>query len=104
MKLLIVDVTTEAQAFCAKRIELFGKSDIEMLDLKVKLIWDLSGLRSERRNVARVRIELVPPDAQCESERLLDVHLIQQVLIQRRLLPAKAAATSGVDFRTRESA
>jgi len=40
MKLLIVDVTTEAQAFCAKRIELFTKSDIEMLDLKVKLVSD----------------------------------------------------------------
>jgi cellulose biosynthesis protein BcsQ len=40
MKLLIVDVTTEAQAFCAKRIELFSKSDIEMLDLKVKLVND----------------------------------------------------------------
>ncbi len=40
MKLLIVDITTEAQAFCAKRIELFSKSDIEMLDLRVKLVND----------------------------------------------------------------
>lgn len=38
MKLLIVDATTEAQAFCAKRIEAFNQSDIEMLDLKVKLV------------------------------------------------------------------
>lgn len=38
MKLLIVDNTTEAQAFCAKRIEAFNQSDIEMLDLKVKLV------------------------------------------------------------------
>lgn len=40
MKLLIVDVSTEAQAFCAKRIEAFSQSDIEMLDLKVKLVND----------------------------------------------------------------
>lgn len=38
MKLLIIDTTTEAQAFCAKRIESFSLSDIEMLDLKVKLV------------------------------------------------------------------
>jgi cellulose biosynthesis protein BcsQ len=38
MKLLIVDVSTEAQAFCAKRIEAFSRSDMEMLDLKVKLV------------------------------------------------------------------
>jgi len=38
MKLLIIDINTEAQAFCAKRIEAFSQSDIEMLDLKVKLI------------------------------------------------------------------
>lgn len=37
MKLLIVDNTKEAQAFCAKRIEAFNQSDMEMLDLKVKL-------------------------------------------------------------------
>jgi MinD-like ATPase involved in chromosome partitioning or flagellar assembly len=40
MKLLIIDSTTEAQAFCAKRIEAFGRSDMEMLDLKVKLVND----------------------------------------------------------------
>ena len=40
MKLLIIDTTTEAQAFCAKRIETFNQSDIEMLDLKVKLVND----------------------------------------------------------------
>ena len=40
MKLLIVDSTTEAQAACAKRIEAFNQSDIEMLDLKVKLVSD----------------------------------------------------------------
>jgi MinD-like ATPase involved in chromosome partitioning or flagellar assembly len=38
MKLLIVDISTEAQAFCAKRIEAFSRSDMEMLDLKVKLV------------------------------------------------------------------
>lgn len=40
MKLLIVDSTTEYQALCAKRIEAFNQSDIEMLDLKVKLVND----------------------------------------------------------------
>ena len=40
MKLLIIDANTEAQAFCAKRIESFSQSDIEMLDLKVKLVND----------------------------------------------------------------
>lgn len=38
MKLLICDVSTEAQAYCAKRIEAFNQSDMEMLDLKVKLV------------------------------------------------------------------
>lgn len=38
MKLLIFDRTTELQAFCAKRIESFNQSDMEMLDLKVKLV------------------------------------------------------------------
>lgn len=38
MKLLIVDNSTESQAFCAKRIESFSRSDMEMLDLKVKLV------------------------------------------------------------------
>jgi MinD-like ATPase involved in chromosome partitioning or flagellar assembly len=38
MKLLILDVSTEAQARCAKRIEAFNRSDMEMLDLKVKLV------------------------------------------------------------------
>ncbi len=37
MKLLIIDASTEAQARCAKKIEPFNKSDIEMLDLKIRL-------------------------------------------------------------------
>jgi cellulose biosynthesis protein BcsQ len=40
MKLLIIDSTTEAQAYCAKKIDFFSQSDIEMLDLKVKLVND----------------------------------------------------------------
>ncbi len=40
MKLLIVDSSTESQAYCAKRIEAFNQSDVEMLDLKVKLVND----------------------------------------------------------------
>ena len=38
MKLLIIDINTESQVFCAKRVESFSQSDIEMLDLKVKLV------------------------------------------------------------------
>lgn len=41
MKLLIVDSSAEAQAFCAKRIDSFGRGDMEMLDLKVKLVNDV---------------------------------------------------------------
>ncbi len=37
MRVLIIDSSTETQAFCAKRVEGFSKSDKEMLDLKVKL-------------------------------------------------------------------
>lgn len=38
MKLLILDASTEAQAVVAKRIEAFSQSDMEMLDLKVRLV------------------------------------------------------------------
>jgi MinD-like ATPase involved in chromosome partitioning or flagellar assembly len=38
MRVLIIDSSTETQAFCAKRVEGFNKSDKEMLDLKVKLV------------------------------------------------------------------
>jgi MinD-like ATPase involved in chromosome partitioning or flagellar assembly len=38
MKLLIVDASNESQAFCARRVESFSRSDMEMLDLKVKLV------------------------------------------------------------------
>jgi cellulose biosynthesis protein BcsQ len=38
MRVLIVDNTTETQAHCAQRVESFGKSDKEMLDLKVRLV------------------------------------------------------------------
>ncbi len=47
MKLLIVDSSMESQAYCAKRIEAFNQSDMEMLDLKVKLV-------SEREYLDRV--------------------------------------------------
>lgn len=40
MKLLIVDLNSETQAFCAKRVEAFNASDMEMLDLKIKLVSD----------------------------------------------------------------
>lgn len=54
MKLLIIDGSTEAQAFCAKRIEAFNQSDIEMLDLKVKLVNDRDYV--ERLNEADVLV------------------------------------------------
>jgi cellulose biosynthesis protein BcsQ len=54
MKLLIVDNTTEAQAFCAKRIEAFNTSDMEMLDLKVKLVGERDFM--ERVNEADVLV------------------------------------------------
>lgn len=40
MRLLIVDKTAEGQASCARRIEAFNQSDLEMLDLRVKLALD----------------------------------------------------------------
>lgn len=40
MRLLIVDRTAEGQAVCARRIEAFNQSDVEMLDLRVKLVLD----------------------------------------------------------------
>ena len=40
MRVLIVDKTAEGQAMCARRIEAFNQSDVEMLDLRVKLVLD----------------------------------------------------------------
>lgn len=40
MKLLMLDVTTEGQAACAKRLEAFSEGDREMLDLQVQLVSD----------------------------------------------------------------
>ncbi len=40
MRLLIIDKTAEGQALCARRIEAFNQSDVEMLDLRVKLVLD----------------------------------------------------------------
>jgi len=40
MRLLIVDRTAEGQAICARRVEAFNQSDVEMLDLRVKLVLD----------------------------------------------------------------
>lgn len=75
MKLLIVDSTTEAQAYCARRIEAFSQSDTEMLDLKVKLVSDRdcmervgeadvlilgSGLGERATAIARQAMSMVP--------------------------------------------
>lgn len=75
MKLLIVDNSKEAQAFCAKRIESFTHSDMEMLDLKVKLANEKdslerlgeadvlvlgSGLQDRATNLARQAMVQVP--------------------------------------------
>ena len=38
MKLLIVDSSNESQASCPRRVVSFSRSDMEMLDLKVKLV------------------------------------------------------------------
>lgn len=40
MRVLIVDSTAEGQSICARRIESFNQSDVEMLDLRVKLVLD----------------------------------------------------------------
>ncbi len=40
MRLLIVDSSAEGQATLARRIEAFNRSDVEMLDLRVKLVLD----------------------------------------------------------------
>ncbi len=40
MRVLIVDRTAEGQAAVARRIEAFSQSDVEMLDLRVKLVLD----------------------------------------------------------------
>ena len=75
MKLLIVDSSTESQAFCAKRIEAFNRSDMEMLDLKVKLVHERdfaervseadvlvlgSGLGERATAIARQAMSIVP--------------------------------------------
>lgn len=38
MKALIVESTAEGQARCARRIQAFSQSDVEMLDLRIKLV------------------------------------------------------------------
>lgn len=48
MRLLIVDRTAEGQSLCARRIEAFNQSDIEMLDLRVKLVLDRDYLNQIR--------------------------------------------------------
>jgi cellulose biosynthesis protein BcsQ/Ni,Fe-hydrogenase III small subunit len=40
MRVLIVDKSAEGQALVARRIEAFNQSDVEMLDLRVKLVLD----------------------------------------------------------------
>ncbi len=54
MRLLIVDGTTEAQALVAKRIEAFNQSDMETLDLRVKLVGERE--YAERLNEADVLV------------------------------------------------
>lgn len=75
MRLLIVDSTTEAQAVVARKIEAFNQSDVETLDLRVKLVSDKdyterlheadvlvlgSGLGEKATAVARNAKALVP--------------------------------------------
>jgi len=75
MRLLIVDSSTEAQAVVARRIESFNQSDVETLDLRVKLVSDKdyaerlneadvfvlgSGLGEKATSIARNAKALVP--------------------------------------------
>lgn len=75
MRLLIVDSTTEGQASVARRIEAFNQSDVETLDLRVKLVSDKdytdrlheadvlvlgSGLEEKATAIARNAKALVP--------------------------------------------
>lgn len=75
MKLLILDITTEAQAYCAKRFEAFAPADREMLDLQVHLVSDRdytdkieqadvlvigSGMGDRAQTVARQAMTIVP--------------------------------------------
>ncbi|MBP9838476.1 MAG: ParA family protein [Proteobacteria bacterium] len=48
MRVLIIDKTAEGQSICARRIEAFNQSDIEMLDLRVKLVLDKDYLNQIR--------------------------------------------------------
>jgi MinD-like ATPase involved in chromosome partitioning or flagellar assembly len=75
MKLLILDVSTEGQAFCAKRLESFSENDREMLDLQVHLVSEKnldekleqtdvlvmgSGLGEKAQTIARQALTKVP--------------------------------------------
>lgn len=75
MRLLIVDKTAGAQAMCARRINEFGQSDVEMLDLRVKLASEKdwanqireadvlilgSGLGDDGAQIARTAISQMP--------------------------------------------
>ncbi len=46
MKALIVESSAEGQARCARRIQSFSQSDVEMLDLRIKLVSDKEVLGS----------------------------------------------------------
>ena len=75
MKLLIVDISAETQAKCAKRIESFHRSDMESLDLQVQLVSPAdfisrvnevdvlvlgAGLGEKAINIARQATSMVP--------------------------------------------
>lgn len=75
MRLLIVDRSAEGQALCARRINAFGQSDVEMLDLRVKLVSDRdwanqihdadililgSGLVDDGAQIARTALSQMP--------------------------------------------
>ncbi len=75
MKLLIIDISAEAQAKCAKRIETFHRSDMESLDLQVQLVGPAdyisrvnevdvlvlgAGLGEKAINIARQATSMVP--------------------------------------------
>ena len=75
MRVLIVDKSAEGQTMCAKRINAFNQSDVEMLDLRVKLVSDKewgnqihdadviilgSGLGEDSAQIARTALAQMP--------------------------------------------
>lgn len=99
MRLLIVDKTAEGQAICARRIEAFSQSDVEMLDLRVKLVLD-KDYASQIREADVLLLgsglgEDGPPIARAANAQMPWLHTIMYVTEE---------AYSGGAFRTAHAA